>query len=232
MTNRAIAVSVLAVAILTAACGSGESKPQPPETTAASSALTTAASSGPTAAPQPTTTTVPALTQAQLASAVLAVTDLPTGWSTTPPSTDKKGACNKDSVNKAVPPAAMTEADFVKGSDLPLFGDQLLAYSDAATAGRALDKYVSNASACTSFKQDGTQYTIGQLSVPPLGDRSIGYRLTLTKDAVTGVIDTEVMQRGPLLVYVGYGDFSPDTEQLATFAKLAYDKAVNTLHPE
>jgi hypothetical protein len=30
-------------------------------------------------------------------------------------------------------------------------------------------------------------------------------------------------------VYTGYGDFGADTEQLATFTNLAYDKAANTL---
>ncbi len=147
--------------LLTAGCSSSSKS----QSATASAATSTTVQSSETSAAASSTTPITALTQAQLASAVLAVTDLPTGWSTTPPSTDKKSLCNKDSVNKAVPPVATAEADFVKGSDLPLFGDQLLAYSDVATAGRALDKYVSNASACTSFKQDGIDNAVGQLSI-------------------------------------------------------------------
>jgi hypothetical protein len=159
-----------------------------------------------------------------LQSALLAVTDLPTGWSTTPPSTDKKTPCNQLSVTKAVPPAATAEADFVMDADVPFFGDALNAYSDAATAGRALDKYQSVASACTSYNEDGVIIDIG------LGDRSIGYRLTLSQGGSSVILDREIIQRGELIVFVGYGDFTADSHQLAMFAKLAYDKAVTTLH--
>jgi len=190
---------------------------------------TTAQSSRTSAAASPTTATS-AITQSQLKSALLAVTALPTGWSTTPPSTDKKTPCNQPSVTKAVPPAATAEADFVMGTDVPFFGDILNAYSDAATAGRAFDKYQSVTSACTSYNQDGVKVDIGQLSVPSLGDRSIGYRLTLSQGGSSVVLDNEFIQRGEVIVFVGYGDLTADTQQLATFSKLAYDKAVRTLH--
>src|SRR4051794_17217328 len=104
MTNRAIVLPALAAAILVAACGGGGTKSQRPETPTASSRPASATQpSGATVNPPRTTTTAAALTQSQLATAVLAVTDLPTGWSTTPPSTNKKNLCNKDSVTKAVP---------------------------------------------------------------------------------------------------------------------------------
>src|SRR5204863_55306 len=125
---------------------------------------------------------------------------------------------------------ATVEADFVKGADHPLFGDQLNSYPDGATAGRAYDKYQSVASACTSFNKAGAKIDIGQLSVPSLGDRSVGYRFTITQDNTTAVLDNVIIQRGSVLVYVGYGDLTADTQQLATFSRLAYDKAVNTLH--
>jgi hypothetical protein len=159
------------------------------------------------------------------------MTDLPTGWSSQEPSSSKGGnLCNKGSVNKAVPPAAKTEVQFVNGSESPLFYEQLLSYSDDATAGRALDKFQSNATACTSFKQSGVKIEIGQLSAPPLGDRSVAYRLTFTQNDQSAVGDTQVIRRGPVLIYVAYLDLSPDTQQMATFAKLAYDKAINVLH--
>jgi hypothetical protein len=78
-------------------------------------------------------------------------------------SSNKKAVCNKGSVNKAVPPAATTEADFVKGREIPFFGEQLLSYADDGTAARALDKYQSNASACTTYEDDGFKVDIGQL---------------------------------------------------------------------
>jgi hypothetical protein len=216
------------MAVILASCGGGSSKSRSGTTTPHASP-TTAQPAGTNASAGSTTTTVGPLTQAQLQSALLTVTDLPTGWSTTPPSTNKKGLCNKASVNKAVPPAATTEADFVMGREIPFFGEQLLSYADDSTAARALDKYQSNASSCTTFEQDGVKVDVGQLSMPPLGDRTIGYRLTLHQGGASVILDTAVIQRGPLIVYTGYGDLSADTEQLVTFTKLAYDKAVNTL---
>jgi hypothetical protein len=123
----------------------------------------------------------------------------------------------------------MAEADFVMGKSVPFLGDQLTAYSDAATAGRAFDKYQSVASACTSYNDGGVKVDIGQLSVPSLGDRSIGYRLTLSQGGPSVILDNEIIQRGEVIVFVGYGDLTADTQQLATFSKLAYDKAVKTL---
>jgi hypothetical protein len=158
------------------------------------------------------------------------VTDLPTGWSSQEPSTKGGTLCNQESVNKAVRPAAMTQVQFVNGTESPVFYEQLLSYSDAATAGRALDRFQSNAAACTSFKQSGIKIEIGQLSAPQLGDRSVAYRLTFTENDQTAVADTQVIQRGPVLVYVAYLDLSPDTQQMATLAKTAYDKTINVLH--
>ena len=221
------ALAVVAIAVTLAACDGG-SKAQS-GTTTTGAAPTTAQSAETDTAAGSTTTAVRPLTEAQLKSALLTVTDLPTGWSTTPPRTNKKGVCNHPSVDKAITPAASTESDFVKGKVVPFFGEQFLAYPDDATAARAFDKFKSNASSCTTYQEDGVTVDIGQLSVPQLGDRTFGYRQTLSQGGQSVVLDDTVIQRGPLLVYTGYGDFGADTEQLATFTKLAYDKAANTL---
>ncbi len=138
------------------------------------------------------------------------------------------GSCNQPSVDKAITPAAIAEADFVKGKNVPFLGERLAAYPDDATAARAFDNFQSTASTCT-YQHNGVTVNIGQLSVPPLGDRTIGYRQTLNQAGASVVVDTTLIQQGPLLVYTGYGDFGADTEQLATFTKLAYEKAANTL---
>ena len=218
------ALGAVAIAVILAACGGG-SKSQS-GTTTAQAVPTTAQSAGTDTAAGSTTTTVRPLTEAQLQSALLTVTDLPTGWSTTPQSPNKMGACNQALV---ISPAAIAEADFVKGKNVPFFGERLAAYPDDATAARAFDNFQSSASTCTTHQQDGATVNIGQLSVPPLGDRTIGYRQTLNQGGASVVVDTTLIQQGPLLVYTGYGDFGADTEQLATFTNLAYDKAANTL---
>ena len=220
------ALGVVAIAGVLPACGGG-SKSQS-DTTTAQAVPTTAQSAGTDAVAGSTTTTVRPLTEAQLQSALLTVTDLPTGWSTTPPSPNKMGAC-QPLVDKAITPAAIAEADFVKGKNVPFFGERLAAYPDDATAARAFDNFQSTASTCTTHQQDRATVNIGQLSVPPLGDRTIGYRQTLNQGGASVVVDTTLIQQGPLLVYTGYGDFGADTEQLATFTNLAYDKAANTL---
>ena len=210
------ALGLVAIAGVLAACGGGSNSQS--GTTTAQAVPTTAQSAGTDAVAGSTTTTVRPLTDAQLQSALLTVTDLPTGWSTTPPSPNKMGVC-QPLVDKAITPAAIAEADFVRGKNVPFLGERLAAYPDDATAARAFDNFQSSASTCN----------IGQLSVPPLGDRTIGYRQTLNQGGASVVVDTTLIQQGPLLVYTGYGDFGADTEQLATFTKLAYEKAANTL---
>jgi hypothetical protein len=210
------ALGVVALAVILAACGRG-SKSQS-GTTTATGAPTTAQSAGTDTAAGSTTTAVQPLTEAQLQSALLTVTDLPTGWSTTPPSPNKMGEC-QPLVDKAITPAAIAEADFVRGKNVPFLGERLAAYPDDATAARAFDNFQSSAATCN----------IGQLSVPPLGDRTIRYRQMLNQGGASVVVDTTLIQRGPFLLYTGYGDFGTDTEQLATFTKLAYEKAANTL---
>ena len=217
MAKRWTALRVVALAGVLAACESGSNSQS--GTTTAQAVPTTAQSAGTDAVAGSTTTTVRPLTEAQLQSALLTVTDLPTGWSTTAQSPNKMGACNQPLV---VTPAAIAEADFVKGKNVPFFGERLAAYPDDATAARAFDSLQRTASTCVTVN-------LGQLSVPPLGDRTIGYRQTLNQGGASVVVDTTLIRQGPLLVSTGYGDFGADTEQLATFTKLAYEKAANTL---
>jgi hypothetical protein len=173
----------------------------------------------------------PPFTEDQLKSALLAVHDLPTGWSSSPSSgPNDKGVCNKGSVNKLVPPAANTSADFVNGKDVPLLNEQMLSYGSADLASQALTKFEANERSCTSYKQDGATIEIGELSVPPLGGRSSAFRVNISQSSATVVGDTQVVQKGPVIVYTACASLVTDTEQLVMFSKQAYTKAVNTLH--
>jgi hypothetical protein len=216
-------VLVVSAALALSACGSSS------KSKAASSPSAASQSSSSSAAPTPTTASP--FTEDQLKSALLAVHDLPTGWSSSPTtSPSKKGVCNKDSVNKLVPPAADTSADFVNGKYEPLLSEQMLSYGSVDLASQALTKFEANERSCTSYKQDGATIEIGELSVPPLGDRSSAFRLNISQSGVTIVGDTQVVQQGPVIIYTAYASYSADTEQLVTFSKQAYTKAVNTLH--
>jgi hypothetical protein len=218
---RTVSLVAAVAIVLTGACGSS-SKPSTQSAT-----TTTTASSGGTA--PSTATTAPALTVEKLKSALLTVTELPTGWSVTPSNSSTQGACNKESVDKTFPPAAKTEVSFVKGGNVPLLVQQLYSYSTAAIAREALAKYDANARACTTYKQEGTTIEIGALSLPPLGDRNAAYRLTISQNGVSVIGDSQVIQKGPVLLYVAYANLFADTEQMVTFTRQAYTKAVRTL---
>jgi hypothetical protein len=56
------------------------------------------------------------------------------------------------------------------------------------------------------------------------------YRVTPTKKGKSAIIDTALYQKGSIVIWVAYADTTGPTNQLATYSKLAYDKAVSTLN--
>jgi hypothetical protein len=169
-------------------------------------------------------------TQIEVNAAALFVNDLPTGWAVASPTLNNVAVCNATPFIKAVPPIALANVAFVMGTSYPLLQEQVLSYADTAHANSAMAVAGSNARACTTFQNIATTIGVAKISVPPLGDRTLAYRLTLTQKGKSAIFDTGVYQKGSVLIWVGYGDTTAPNDTFAKYSKLAYDKAVSTLN--
>ncbi len=207
------------LALAATGCSSSSSKAGP-------SARATNAPSSST----PTSTTPPAPTDRDLAAALLRTSDLPTGWTAEATSPTTGSLCNQGLIEQTIPPLVRVKAQFAHGRDMPVLSEELLAYADAATVRRVIDKLQTEARACTTYKAGAALVTIGRPSVPALGQRSVAYQLSIVAGGQTVVSETQVIQHGAVIAYVGYLAPAPGAQQLASVAKLAYDKAVRTLH--
>ncbi len=196
--------------VFVAACGSSSKSTQSSTTTV----------------PTPSTPAASSITNDQLSAAALAAKDLGPGWSSQPLTPASGGVCSKGLLTDNAPPSATAEVEFVKGTDLPVVDEQLLAYPNASAASQALDVQTSNAHACTSYSSSGTTLQVAPLTPPSLGDAQLGYVLTTSG----GAIANGFYQKGPVIVHVTYASDTTDTSPLTTYSKVAYDKAVAQLH--
>jgi hypothetical protein len=160
------------------------------------------------------------------------VTDLPAGWAVDNSSdSDDSGPeppCLKHlkSGQKALDEA---EADFVQGTDFPILQQQLAYVGTTAAAVRDYAIAVAALNRCRdfSFTSEGHKYTgtIGQLSFPKFGERSAAWRLALSAAGLTFGIDLLIVQKGPELNLLLYGDLgTPDTAAFASIAAKAVAK--------
>lgn len=217
--RRMAALALIGAACLAAGgCGSSSSA-SPPATAAASGPNTTA-----TSAPATTTTTLPpGPTSKQLAADLLAVQDLPTGWSSQPVSNTSGGVtgCSLTKVLK-LHATGSAEADFADGN-LPVLDEMLGGYRTAPSA--AFDTLVTDMGRCSSFTIQGHKFTLGRMSFPAIGDASAAYAASGAIQGITVGFDFVLARKGAEVMVMLYGDIgAPDATQLAGFAKQAVAK--------
>lgn len=194
---------------------------------ACSSSGSNPGSSSPPSNPQ-SSSSIPAR---NLKSQLLSVSDLPSGWAidnSSDTSSNSIPPCVKNLKSK-LNTSDKAQIGFVKGSDVPDFGQQI-GYFGTATA--ALAKYQSgtrilNACKDFSFSSDGHKYTgsIGQLSFPALRPRSTAWQITLSTEGVTVGIDVALVQKGSELSFLLYADVgSVDVSDFLPLARKAVAK--------
>jgi hypothetical protein len=153
MRARPSSILIGAFLVFAAACGTGSSS----QSKRADTVTTT------TTSPPPTTVSRPPRvpSAAELDAALLRIEDVPTGYAVAPPSSDTadQGICNKQPVSKLVPSAGKAQRSFQKATLGPFIAEVLLAYTDPATAGAAIQAFRAEAQGCTSYQEkssDGT----------------------------------------------------------------------------
>jgi len=209
--------------VLVAACGSNAPKNSaPPAAQPSTSAPSTSAPSTSATTPAP-----------NLNSELLAVSDLPTGWSTVPSSGDSSPApkCLQHAKSglKATSKAEATFADGANG--LPLL-DEFLAYLPGQA--QSAMTFISHAmSGCghISLTSDGQTLTgtVGAMSFPAVADQSSAYQMsfsaTVSGLSITVGVDLVVFRKAGTVAMILYGDLgTPDIQALRHFVKRAAAK--------
>jgi hypothetical protein len=162
---------------------------------------------------------------------LLTVAELPTGWAVDNSSdSSDSGAppCLKD-LKATFNTSDRAKVDFVKGTDLPQF-EQSLGYFGTIAA--ALAKYQAGAAILNnckdvSFTSDGHKFTgsIGALSFPKVGQQSSAWQLVISTQGVTVGLDAVLVQVGPELTMLIYGDLGgPDLDEATSLARKAVAK--------
>jgi hypothetical protein len=182
-----------------------------------------------------------ALTKTRLASAMLALSDMPTGWATLPITAsdtkpDNTGACNKPNSfarAQSLRSTANAVAAFAKD---PQTGPAISEVAFAFRTAKDARKFMAPPDfSCGEFDVDGSNgvtyhYTgMGLLSFPKVGDQTLAIRSSRTprKGDATGTKttqDTVAARLGSTVIVVSRTGLSPDTDELSTYVTKAYNK--------
>jgi hypothetical protein len=197
MRKTLVVVPAFAALLLLAGCSSG-GKPAaqtlPPATTAATAPASTVGVAGSAAA-------------GSLNAQLLAVTDLPAGWSSSSASSGTGGTASCSALNnrpwQTLPQRA--EADFQESADGPFILEKLDAGS-ADQVTQAWTAFGTATSACRSFTSStsgGTaQYTLSALSFPTYGDATYAFALSISESGLSASGDVVVVRKGDTLIQI------------------------------
>jgi hypothetical protein len=219
----ALAFAALLLAASTAACGADETAGSVhPSAPASGSGASDAVSATPTT---PAAPTYRLLSKRQLESTLLAVRDLPPGYSQDPPSTDSG---NKNFCDYKAPAQERLRVrrDFTKGGGMSaelasISLRQFASVPDAKAAWRALTKALRT---CHSEVYEGTRLAYSEMSAPRLGDDSVGVKI----DADGTALLQNFVLAGPTVISAGGGGLTnADADAISKMLKTQVHRYVS-----
>lgn len=205
-----IAVALVAVtALALGGCGGGDDAAE-------------AGSAAGTAAPPAT-----ASSSFKAEDAVIALSDLPTGWAVDPDETDDDdGFCGRDEDIPSLvgfEAVSKAEAQFAEGGNIPLLFNFVAAYApgDAAIS---FDKFAEIVGDCSSFESDGTTFKVAPVSFPEQGDASVPLLVSAEIEGFTFSLYFVSVRVADGITVVGYGGLGPDVAEVEKYVGLAVTK--------
>jgi hypothetical protein len=190
-----------------------------------------------------------ALTNDQIPSALLAVDDFPTGWSTaTQPegantASTTEGICNGPNALSRAQDAGLVGYGTIRFTSNPNQGpfvdESVYSFPSDRRAKAFVKAAADQASACTAPWQStppglptgaSARFTIAPLAFPKVaGDQVLAARETATEqlngeDLQTATSDQVLVRKANHVLLVGYSATSPDPKQLQTYSRKAYSK--------
>ena len=159
--------------------------------------------------------------------AVIALSDLPTGWAVDPEEDDDDdGFCGRDEDIPSLvgfEAASKAEAQFAEGGNIPVLFSFVAAYAPggAAISFAKLEEIVAD---CTSFESDGTTFKVASVSFPEQGDESVPLLVSGEVKGFTVSFYFVFVRVAAGITIVGYGGLAPDVAEVEKFVRLAVKK--------
>lgn len=156
-----------------------------------------------------------------LSEVVVQLSDLPTGWSVSPPENEDEADdsfCEGRDPFNEIPPQAEAESSFQQSDFGPFVDSGASLYTDDE-ASEVMDRLAEMANACQSFMQteeDGTEttYTTSPLSFPDLGDDTFAFRVSGSTMLGPINLDVAAVREGAIVLFVGNGGLGAADTQL------------------
>jgi hypothetical protein len=175
----------------------------------------------------------------ELRPALLSVSDMPAGWAEEPASDDSDDPLCGIRIGELLGVGELPHADVTLSVDSQT-GPALAESLGFVPAGRGPEVIPALRQAVEACEGDQVEmngravaFTVGELSLPPIGEESYGVRLNaqaVDNPSATAVFDVAFSRQGDLVVFtLAYDEFGDATELLTTWAPMAHDKAVATL---
>lgn len=168
-----------------------------------------------TTAAAPSPRDAPPLNAAELEEKLLALDDLPAGWTTAPEEEDEDSGttewCGRD-LEEEFEPGVEAAVDFQK-DDFGPFLSHSVERHEGGGAKEAIDAFIETAQECEEWTETDpdageTTFRLSPLSFPKLGDQTVAVRISGDNDFVSFAGDVVVWRRGDLLsllINVGIG---------------------------
>lgn len=216
---------VLVGALLCAACGGGDDEGGQARTV---EATTTTEGDTPTS-----TSTTAATPDVALAQIVVQLTDLPTGWSVSPPDDDEEDDdtfCEDMDPFNEIPPQEEAESSFQQSDFGPFAASGASRYADDDEASSVMDLLTEMANKCQTFTEtdeDGTEtsYTITPLSFPNLGDDTFAFRMAGATPFGPINIDIASVRQGEIVISLVNGGLGQvDSALTETLTRKMHDR--------
>lgn len=184
------------------------------------------------------------LSKAQIGKALLAVSDLPAGWTATPAEDEEESEetvsppkCKDvlDALDEtSTDAAAEGEASFNKGGPFgTVLSQTISSYADPVDASR-VQEIADAFSDCPSFNSTDSDGTVSKVTVSPmsfgnLGDQTLAFAMTLESSAFTVSVNVAYVVIGHnVMAMVNGGLAGADGAQLEKLAKQAIAKLEKT----
>ncbi len=159
-----------------------------------------------------------------LASMLLTVGELPTGWGVDNSTGSGVGCLHAILEPPGVTQTANASVTFADNASLPQVSEKLATYK--APIRNVFATVVGNLDRCRTVKgtSEGNKVTgtVGQMSFPQYGDQSAAFTVSLTVNGVTADEDALIVRKGAIMVGVTEGTLGPpDIVQFQGFVRKA-----------
>jgi hypothetical protein len=165
--------------------------------------------------------------------ALIALTDLPTGWAAEDEPESQDDFCGLGSGVTAElreRAADIATAGYAEGGDAPALAHLVGAFAPNR-AESTFDEFEAAMTDCPPLESDGVTWEPARVSFPALGDESTALLLSGETEGFELSAYYVVIRVEDGLAVVGYGGFAPDVAEVEKYARLATRKLQEAQEP-